>query len=84
MEGYFSNFCIERIVLVNFYFILVKDEFEGVVNDDVIWVIVGFCVLSLVVICVFIGLLCFNEFIKLDFIICGLVGMYICCGIVCE
>lgn len=61
----------------------VKDEFEGVANDDVIWATVGFCVLSLVVICVLIGLPCFNEFTKSDLTICGSAGMYICCGIAC-
>ena len=84
MEGYPSNLCIERIVPVNLYSIPVKDEFEGVANDDVIWATVGFCVLSLVVICVLIGLSCFNEFTKSDLTICGSAGMYICCGIACE
>lgn len=59
----------------------VKDEFEGVANDDVMWATVGFCILSLVVICIMIGLSCYNEFTKPDLTICGSTGMYICCGI---
>jgi len=59
----------------------VKDEFEGVANDDVMWATVGFCALSLVVICILIGLSCYNEFTKPDLTICGSAGMYICCGL---
>lgn len=59
----------------------VKDEFEGVANDNVMWATVGFCVLSLLVICIVIGLSCYNEFTKPDLTICGTIGIYICCGV---
>ena len=64
--------------------IAVIDEFEGVANDDVMWATVGFCVLSLLVICMMIGLSCYNEFTKPDLMICGSIGIYISCGIACE
>lgn len=59
----------------------VKDEFEGVANDNVMWATVGFCILSLLVICIMIGLSCYNEFTKPNLTICGTIGIYICCGV---
>ncbi|CAH3116956.1 unnamed protein product [Porites lobata] len=59
----------------------VKDEFEGVANDDVVWATVGFCILGLAVIAILIGLTCYNEFTKPDLTICGSTGIYVCCGI---
>ncbi|XP_029191644.1 clarin-2-like [Acropora millepora] len=58
----------------------VKDEFDGITNDDVLWATVGFCILSLVALCALIGLSCFNEFAEPDLTIFGSAGMFICCG----
>ena len=53
-------------------------------NDDVMWATVGFSILSLLMICVMIGLSCYNEFTKPDLTICGSIGIYICCGLACK
>ena len=66
------------------FLVSVKDEFEGVANDNVMWATVGFCILSLLVICVMIGLSCYNEFTKPNLTICGTIGIYICCGVACK
>ena len=62
----------------------VKNEFQGVANDNVVWATVGFSVLSMVFICVIIGLSCYNEFIEPEFTVFGSVGVYICSGIARE
>ena len=53
-------------------------------NDDVMWATVGFSILSLLMICIMIGLSCYNEFTKPDLTICGSIGIYICCGLACK
>ena len=53
-------------------------------NDDVVWATVGFCILSLAVVAILIGLTCYNEFTKPDLTICGSIGIYICCGVACK
>ena len=53
-------------------------------NDNVVWAAVGFCVLGLAVICIMIGLSCYNEFSKPDLTICGSIGICICCGLACK
>ena len=53
-------------------------------NDDVVWATVGFCILSLAVVAILIGLTCYNEFTKPDLTICGSSGIYICCGVACK
>ena len=53
-------------------------------NEDVVWVTVGFCILSLAVVTLLIGLTCYNEFTKPDLTICGSTGIYICCGVACK
>ena len=71
-------------IYTEFLFFSVIDEFEGVANDDVMWATVGFSILSLLMICIMIGLSCYNEFTKPDLTVCGSIGIYICCGLACK
>ena len=76
--------CQRELTSLFFFSIAVKDEFDGVTNDDVLWATLGFCILSLVALCVLIGLSCFNEFAEPDLTIFGSAGMFICCGTACK
>ncbi|XP_031554298.1 uncharacterized protein LOC116291281 [Actinia tenebrosa] len=55
----------------------VKDEFEGVANDNAMWATLGFALLSIPFICIGIGMLCYNEFSKTNLTICGTLGIFI-------
>ncbi|EDO37104.1 predicted protein [Nematostella vectensis] len=55
----------------------VKEEFEEVANNKVVWATVGFCALSLPFICFGLGMACYNEFSKPNLMVLGTLGVFV-------